>query len=79
MDHLDRIHAEGDASGIESGQDGGEVNDGEGGEQYGDRPMELKGPTEGLLIDHEDKDEREQDAEDEADDVGEKTEQTRFK
>ena len=78
MDHLEGIQANGDARGIESGEDGSEKHQSESGEEDGDGPMETDGPAEGLLVDNENEDEGKELAEEEADEIGEQTEEAGF-
>lgn len=78
MDHLQGIQANGDARGIESGEDGSEKHQSESGEEDGDGPMETDGPAEGLLVDNENENEGEKIAEEETDEIGEQTEKAGF-
>ncbi len=78
MNDLKRIEADGDRRGIETGEDGADVNQHKRSGEDGDRPVEADGPAEGLLIHDENQQERETVAKGGAGGAREKAEQGGF-
>ncbi len=70
MDNLDGIEAYGDPRGVESGEDGGGEDQRNRSGQNSHGPMKADRPTEGLLVDHKNENEREGEAEEQTGCVG---------
>src|SRR5438309_8943005 len=78
MQDLDGIRANGGSSRVESGEHGGDIDTCDSSEEKKRGPVELDRPAEGLLIYHEDQDERHDRSEEQADGAREQAEQTGF-
>src|ERR1700722_7750809 len=78
MNDLERIKADGDGRGIETGEDGADIDQRKRRGEHRDRPVEADGPAEGLLIYNKNQEERETVAEDGSCGIGEKAEQRGF-
>ena len=70
MDHLDRVQPRRDARGIEAGEHRRNIDQRQRAEQHGNRPVELDGPAERLLVDDEDQQQRKHNAERQSGKIG---------
>src|SRR5712692_4477285 len=78
VDDFNWLKTHGEAGRIKSGGDCCGINERQSADQNSDRPVELNRPAEGLLIDDEDENEREQDAKGQSCQVGHQPKQAGF-